>query len=329
MQKRDGSVLVGDFGGTNVRLACARLMPDGAIAMGAPIHARTAELSSAHGFIANFLSTLPKAERPSRAYLAVAGAVRGGCAVLTNVGLEFSEEALRRAGFAQVRLFNDFEALAHAVPYLPSDHLIAVGGPPANDLALGYAVLGAGTGFGVARGRGGSDEVVVTEGGHVSFAPSDEAEIEILRHMQQRFGRVSVERILSGPGLISLYDVLRTLHNAQNRPAAASSHEIIAAAAGGEPLALGVVEHFVRIFGTVAGDFALALGARGGLFLAGGATRALSAYLSSPLFRARFEDKGRFRAYVAEIRTAVIVADNAAHYGLAHLAATHMRAEGI
>lgn len=321
MNDAGGTALVGDIGGTNVRLALARLGANGEPHFGIARHYRTAALASLESAVEDFIAALPAGSAPRVAVIGVAGPVRDGRATLTNLPLTLTEDSLRALGFSEARLVNDFEALAHAVPVLPAEHLEWVGGPHGCAFDKGFVVLGAGTGFGVSCGLGAAEcrQIAVTEGGHVSFAPTDEIEMEILRRLTGRFGRVSIERILSGPGLIALYDVFRALRG--SGPAIASSHAIIEEAKSGAGLARDTVQRFVKIYGAVAGDFALAFGAQGGVFLAGGATRGLGEFLHAPEFRQNFEAKGRFRPYLEAIGTSLVVTDNAAHYGLARLAA--------
>jgi glucokinase len=178
-------------------------------------------------------------------------------------------------------------------------------------------ILGAGTGFGVScLARYGTREVpMATEGGHIGFAPGNEQEIAVLRQMSQRFGRVSLERILSGPGLEGLYQALEQIAGRQsaNLPAA----QIVANATGGDAGCAVALTMFCSIYGSVAGDFALAHGARGGVYVAGGIAQKIEGFLTRSPFRSRFESKGRLSAYVAAIPTMLIVSGDAALLGAA------------
>jgi len=154
------------------------------------------------------------------------------------------------------------------------------------------------------------------EGGHVGFAPADEEEIEILKVLAKRFGRVSVERLLSGSGLKNLYDALCEIEGTAGiaEDAAAISRLGLA---GEDPAAVAAIERFCLILGSVAGDLALTLVARGGAYIGGGMAPRFLDVLRSGGFRRRFEDKGRFRDLMSSIPTSVITAENPALIGAA------------
>jgi glucokinase len=311
-----GLALVGDIGGTNARFAL--VAPDSEPALIAPQSLPLAEQASLEAAVDAYLAAHRSIGRPSRAVVAVAGPTRDGAVTLTNRGWTISEAGLRAQGFAAARLINDFAALAYAAPALGPDETATIGPdlPGAPDGAI--AVLGPGTGLGVgglARGPAG-EAVLATEGGHVAFAPVDEVEIEILRRLSDRFGRASLERILSGPGLQNLYLAMSEVGGG---PAEAPLPQEItaAAAAGADPFCVEVVERFCAILGSAAGDFALAYGARGGVLIAGGIPPRILPLLRAGAFRARFEAKGRFRSYMEAIPTRVIVHPFAALVGAA------------
>ncbi|MES2033795.1 MAG: glucokinase, partial [Pseudomonadota bacterium] len=168
----------------------------------------------------------------------------------------------------------------------------------------------------VRDGRGVS--VAETEGGHVAFAPADDLEIEILRHLAGRFGRVSLERILSGPGLVNLRWALAQIRAVDIQPMEPA--DIVAAATRGEDaLCVETLDRFCAIYGAAAGDFALAFGAAGGVYLGGGISPRILDVLRRRDFRARFEAKGRFSAYTGAISTQVILHPHAALLGAAAL----------
>ena len=156
---------------------------------------------------------------------------------------------------------------------------------------------------------------MATEGGHIGFAPSDDEEAAVLNVLRKQFGRVSVERILSGPGLESVYRALEQLGGREPAPLAAS--QIVAHANGNDAGCRAAFTMFCSILGAVAGDLALAHGARGGVYLAGGVLQKNEAFLVQSPFRARFEDKGRLSPYVAAIPTKLIVQPDAALLGAA------------
>ncbi len=306
--------LVGDVGGTNCRFAVFDTR-DPAVAVVAPQASKVAHHATLEDAIDRYLQGTD--QKPTQAVIAVAGTVKEGKAELTNAPWDMSEAGLRRHGFASSRLLNDYEALALSVDLLTDEDLGDIGGVtgvPANST---IAIVGAGTGLGVGalvRDAQG-DAVAVTEGGHIAFAPTDETEIEVLRILTARFGRASLERILSGPGLVNLYGALAQIggHPAQEL----KPEEIEALADQGDPLAAQTLGRFCRIYGAAAGDFALAFGAFGGVYLGGGIAGKIIDRLRAGEFREGFEDKGRFRDYCAAIPTKAILHPYAALLGAA------------
>ena len=156
---------------------------------------------------------------------------------------------------------------------------------------------------------------MATEGGHIGFAPSDDEEVAMLNALRRQFGRVSVERILSGPGLESVYRTLEQLGG--RNPAALTAPQIVVHANRNDAGCRAAFTMFCSIFGAVAGDIALAHGARGGVYLAGGIVQKNEAFLRQSPFRARFEDKGRLSPFVAAIPTKLIMHPDAAFLGAA------------
>jgi glucokinase len=179
------------------------------------------------------------------------------------------------------------------------------------------SILGAGTGFGVsclARYRGRSVPIA-TEAGHMGFAPGTEKEVAVLRSLTRRFGRVSIERILSGPGIENVFAALHEIAGSQAPQWEASA--IVDQARAGEPIAADTVAIFCGVYGAVAGDIALAHGARGGVFIAGGIAQKIKDVLAASDFRARFESKGRLSYFAQAIPTRIILDDNATFIGAA------------
>jgi glucokinase len=178
-------------------------------------------------------------------------------------------------------------------------------------------MIGAGTGFGAsALVRDGRAEAVLsTEGGHIAYAPTDALEAEILRLLSLKFGRVSVERILSGPGLVNLHLAMLELEG--RKPECDSPDSVSRLAEAGDPLALRTIQLFCDIMGSVAGDFALAYGAQGGVCIAGGVAPRLLGYLEKSDFRRRFEAKGRFESYLRAIPSMIVTQPYAALLGSA------------
>ena len=214
---------------------------------------------------------------------------------------------MREVGFERALLINDFVALALAVDLLDEKHLHTIG-PRLDRLEGGtITILGAGAGFGVScLARYGERMVpLATEGGHVGFAPGNAEEVAVLQLLWKESGHVSVERIFSGGGLERLHRALEQL--AGRAPLPLTAAEISAAALRNEAGPHAALTVFCSIFGAVAGDLALAHGARGGVYIAGGIAEKIEAFLMQSPFRRRFEDKGRLTAYVAAIPTRLIV----------------------
>lgn len=311
--------LVGDVGGTNCRLALAQPAA-GRLCL---FHARgykCAEVGDAEEAIAAYLQAVTWDAPIHVVVLAIAGPIERGAVRSTNMHWRLSEAALVRATSARARLINDYSGLALSVAALRSADLWAIGPDLPGDAVAPLAVLGAGTGFGaalLAHGAGGGTPIA-TEGGHAAFAPGDEIELEILRLLMRRFGQVSIERLLSGPGLVNLRRALAELAGIAAEDI--SPEEIVRQADAGDFLCQQTLDRFCAIYGAAAGDFALAYGARGGVFLGGGIAPAILGRLSDSAFRARFEQKGRFSEYMAAIPTRVIVNTQAALLGAALLA---------
>lgn len=309
--------LVGDLGGTHARLALADL------AAPTPTMAGIREYPSAQFAAPDALLRTYLAEsgrKPAVAAIAVAGPVVQGEVHFTNLGWRLCEADLIALGFAQARLVNDFESLAWATELLRKQDLRSLGPGCAGDPQASIGVIGPGTGFGASalvRGRGLS-VAMATEGGHASFAPGDETEQEILRLLSRRFPHVSIERVLSGPGLQNLHDALNAIEGVKE--ATPHPDEITRRALAGDSACARTLSRFCAILGAVAGDFALYYGARGGLFIAGGIAPAIFPVLEKSDFRRRFEAKGRFESYLRAVPTCVIVHPHAAFLGAAALA---------
>jgi glucokinase len=309
--------LVGDVGGTNVRFALADIST-GTPRLSDPQSFLCADFACLEDAIEHYLKrVLTRGQRPHSAVVAAAGPVHDGTADLTNGVWRMSVNALVHAGFASARLINDYTAIALSVRHLREEDLGAIGKarPVAGETV---AVMGAGTGLGVAAvvREGPSEAVATTEGGHIAFAPDDEIEIEILRQLSGQFGRVSLERILSGPGLVSLRWALGRIAGRDVEPL--TPEEIVdRAMADKDRLCVQTLDRFCAIYGGVAGDLALVYGALGGVYLGGGIAPHILDWLRKSTFRARFEAKGRFDGYLKPIGTQVILHPYAALLGAA------------
>ena len=309
-------VLVGDVGGTHARFAIVD--PEAQ-----PLHAEQRLDLPADDFatfddaLGAYITKIGKAARPPSVAIGVAGPVTDGAVDFTNRAWHASETNLHGMGFARALLINDFAAVSFSVAALAPDDLRTIG-PEIDGMAEEpITILGAGTGFGVsclARYRHLSLPLA-TEGGHTGFAPQGETEIAVLVALERRFGRISVERVLSGPGLENLHAALGEIKG--HVGAAISAAEIVEAAGRGDALCGEALDMFCAIFGSVAGDFALAHGARGGVYIAGGIAVKIEKILRASRFRARFEDKGRLSHYVQAIPTRLILNDDTALLGAA------------
>ncbi len=309
--------LVGDIGATNARFA---LLDEG----GAPVRLRVYACDDFPG-LAEALADYIGAEdaHPHEAALAIAASMTGDQVTLTNHPWSFSIAALkRRLGLERLVVVNDFTANALAVPHLGAEGRVKIGGG-SEAPGTPIAVLGPGTGLGVSglvpAGRGWF--ALAGEGGHATLPPVDGRESAVVERMRHRFGHVSAERVLSGPGLVNLY---HTLCEIEGLPALPYSAAQIADRQIGEaePLCRAALDLFCAMLGTVASNLALTLGARGGVYIAGGIVPRLGPAFAESRFRARFEDKGRFAAYLAAIPTYVVTHPVPAFLGLAALLAS-------
>jgi glucokinase len=238
---------------------------------------------------------------------------------MTNLPWAISAAGFGAAlGLAQVTLVNDFEAIALALPALAPGDSIPLGPDEPVDARLPMAVIGPGTGLGVALcvPAGGRWLAIATEGGHATAAPADEFESAVLAEARAQLGHVSAERLLSGIGLPVLYRAVARIRGAP--PLDLDAEQITARAQDGSDAACAAaVDTFFAMLGTFAGNVALTGGARGGLFVAGGIAQGLAAALARSRFRERFEAKGRYRDYMASIPTRLIVAPHCALIGAA------------
>ncbi|NVO17040.1 MAG: glucokinase [Rhodoplanes sp.] len=310
------AILLADIGGTNARFA---LMTD---RLGAIRHLAVVDFPAAKDAVATFLREDAAGSRVAGAVLAVAAPVEGERCRFTNSPWVVDAAELRAAfGMVRVRLVNDFEAVAWSLPRLMADDLRPVGGGapvPGGPMV----VLGPGTGLGVSAlvSTPSGFVVVPTEAGHTTLAATTDREAAIIAELRRRFGHVSTERVLSGPGIEALYTTIATLDGIlvpSRRPAEITR----LAEQGGCPVCRAAVDIFCAMLGSVAGDLALTFRARGGVFVAGGIVPRLGDRFGASEFRARFEAKGRFASYLAEIPTAVIVHPDVAFLGLQAIAA--------
>ena len=317
---QQGAAVVGDIGGTNARFAIADLSDPARPVFSNLLHLPSADYDSLKDALDDYLGRVKPEPAPLRAVLAIAGPVTDGEVILTNLSWHASEAALKTLGFREARLINDFRALAASANALGDADLDRIGPDLRRAANATIALVGAGTGFGASAlvREPGKSIALAGEGGHIGFSPEDETEVEILKVLMRRFGRVSVERIVSGPGIVNLYQALCEIDGAEAQ--FREPPEIVEAAEKGDKRARAAVDRFCAIFGAAAGDIALAFGARGGVLIAGGLSEAMTGFLKASQFRARFEGKGRLAHLVREIPTHMILREDAALLGCARLA---------
>ena len=314
----DAPHLLADIGGTNARFALeskpgciehVEVLPCAA-------HERLTDALRAYLTLPAIVAAGGAAIR--HAAIAIANPVEGDLVRMTNHHWEFSIEAVRlECGFQTLLLVNDFTALARSLPLLSSTQKYQVGGGAALEhSALG--LIGPGTGLGVSGlipcGDGWS--ALLSEGGHVSFSPVNETEIAILQFALRQFDHISAERLLSGVGLELIYRALAECAGVAAE--ALKAPEILRRALAGESaLCDQVIDVFCQMLGTIAGNLAVTLGARGGVYIGGGIVPRLGARFAQSGFRASFEQKGRFAAYLSQVPTYVISAQYPAFLGVA------------
>jgi glucokinase len=312
--------LIADVGGTNARFALcdpAEPVPQ----LREPMSLRTADFASLQHATGHYLAAVNA--QPRRAAIALASPVEGDEIRLTNRAWSFNRHELRASlQLEELRLINDFGAVARAVPVLGPGERVALHGR-GHDLVRGpVSVLGPGTGLGVgllvgdaARGW----QAVETEGGHASFAPLDEEERALAEWATARHGRVSWERLLSGSGLAEIDAVLRQRDDASGSAGATfrDPADIVAAALGGhDAAARRALARFSAILGSVSGDVALVHGARA-VVLAGGIVPRFIPFLRASAFRERFLAKGRFQTYLEPVSVQVVTHPNPGLLGAA------------
>ena len=320
-------ILAGDVGGTKTALALFELR-DGALVLEREATLPSREFPAFEDAVARFLDggTRPAVEA---ACLGVAGPVVNGRSVTTNLPWQLDEATLAaRIPARRVRLLNDLEATGYGVLTLPPTALepLQRGAARRGNMVL----IAAGTGLGEALliWDGQRHLVVASEGGHVDFAPRTDLETELLRFLRKELGRVSYERVLSGPGL---YNVYRFLRDTGGLPEPSWLHDRIATGdpsavvsevglAGGHPLCVQALDLFVSVYGAEAGNLALKALAVGGVFVGGGIAPKIRAKLADGTFVTAFCDKGRFAELMASIPVSVVLEPRTALIGAARVA---------
>ncbi len=319
-------ILAGDVGGTKTNLALF-LGEEGDLRRSDLRSFPSARYPDLESILAEYLAGKPDV---SMACIGIAGPVVSGRSKVTNLPWVVEREAVRRAvGAKRVFLINDLQATAFAVPFLPEESLAVLQRGKAEPRGT-VAVLAAGTGLGAAfLVWDGSEYLPVpSEGGHADFAPRDEREIRLLRYLQGRYGRVSVERVVSGRGLHAIYRFLRDAEGMAEservdaRLAAEDPPRVITqeGLSGGSAACGEALRFFASLYGAQAGNLALQVMATGGVVLGGGVAPAILPVLSETPFLESFLSKGRFREFLSRVPVKVIRDDKAALLGAAHYA---------
>jgi glucokinase len=298
--------LLGDVGGTNARFGWQA-------APGAALHPVDALACAAHASIEDAIETYLRTyqlPRPLAACIGIANPVTDDQVRMTNHHWSFSITQLQQQlGLQTLQVINDFTALALALPDLPGEACHPVGAPCLGAHSAPLALLGPGTGLGVSGllPNAGQWLPIAGEGGHVTLAARTAEEFAVLQALQDRYGHVSAERVLSGQGLADLHAIRQQLRTGRPWTDAADAASITQQALQAhEPECLQTLEMFATFLGRVAGDLALTLGARGGVFIGGGIVPRWLGWFEQSSFRAAFEDKGRFSDYLSRIPVWVI-----------------------
>ena len=321
-------ILAGDIGGTNARLAYFQPQ-NGRFQLVSERVFPSREHRGLGEIVTRFLDE--SGTRPEAACFGIAGPVRNGRVETSNLPWIIEQSVLaNQIHLAATLLINDLEASAWGIGALGTEDLVTLN-PGGGSVSGNQAVVAPGTGLGEAGlfWDGNRHHVFACEGGHTDFAPQGDLQIELLRYLTSRFGHVSYERILSGPGLVNVYEFLRASGCGKETaelkaaiqagdPAAAISH---AALSGGDSLAGKALDVWISVYGSEASNLALKIMATGGLFLAGGISPKILPRLKGSLFMDAFLDKGRMKPLVEAMPVHVVTNEKAGLLGAARCAA--------
>ena len=315
--------LLGDIGGTNARFALARVGADAGLVAESVTTYAVADFPSLAAAAQHYADSM--SVHASFGVFAVAGRVEGDIARMTNHAWVVSATRVRDAlGLDALYLVNDFVAQAASIRLLRTSDTVALGAPnwhPCVDATpRTFAILGPGTGLGMGGllVRGGRHYPLATEGGHASFAPGTPEEIEILKRLSATYGRVSNERLVSGGGLVNIHRALSEIVGLD--PGPLQPPDITARAAEGDHRSMRAIDVFCAVFGAIAGDLVLTLGAWDGVFLSGGMVPRMLPALQHSGFRQRFEGKGRYSPAMATVPTLAVLHPQPGLLGAAALA---------
>lgn len=270
----------------------------------------------------------------SAAAFGIAGPVVAGKSKLTNLGWDVDgSEVASELRLPQVGLLNDLEAMAYGTLHIGAEERVVVQkGEPQPRRAIAVIAAGTGLGMGGLFWDGTRYRALPTEGGHTDFGPRDEVEIDLLRFLTKKFGRVSYERIISGPGLVNLYEFFRTRTEApepewlRNEMASGDPSAAISAAglAGKDAVCVQALERFVSVYGAESGNLALKMLSTGGVVVGGGIAPKILPFMQDGSFMRSFVAKGRYRKLLEQMPVEIILNDKAALIGAAHYAMVMM-----
>lgn len=309
------SRLVADIGGTNSRLA----LYDPATRELQALHTYVnRDYNGFEDIIGAWLQGLSE-PRPSTGCLAVAAPPFGDRVTMSNIDWSFSLRDLeKRFGFTRLQSVNDFEANAYALPHLGNRDLVTLYPGNASEGAA-LATVGPGTGLGGAtlRMAGSTPMASASEPGHMGLAPATALELELFRHLQPLYGEIYTELLISGPGLLRLYEALAAIRG--ENPLPLGPEDISAKAQAGQcELCVETLNMFCALLGSTCGDFVLANGAYGGLYLAGGIMGDMIEFLKASPFIARFQVKGKMAPHLSRVPVHVIICETLGLTGAAH-----------
>jgi glucokinase len=317
----DSCLLIGDIGGTNARFALAGKSAPG---FSDAVTLQCADYATADAAIKDYLESAG-APPPEVICLAVAGPIVDQRVRFTNNPWSIAADELAADfSLSAVRLLNDFEAIAYSIPLLTAADCLPIGFPESAALTgerYMVGIVGPGTGLGTAGLRKHGDLIIPIsgEGSHGGFAPESQAQLDILIMLRERFDRVSTERLVSGPGLENIYWALARIHK-ENRPQLSAAGIFASANDNSDRRAAEAVQVFFEILGQYAGDLALTLGAKDGIFIAGGIAQRYPELLINSRFRSGFESKGRYRSLMERIPTRLILHEQPGLLGASYCA---------
>ena len=309
--------LVADIGGTNARFSA--LLDNGSLESEHEFHHSVEEYPQFADLIGGLLTEIAAAtgwsNAPTHVCFAVACPADSEEIAFTNSHWKFTKTQLKQLlGCEHLSVINDFEAVAHGITELDEADLVKIGGGDAVD-NKSIGILGAGTGLGVAGlvRHGGGYQVVDTEGGHADYAPIDDVQSAVVNCLRERYGRVSLERLLSGKGILNIYLALCSIEGVEAQ--FESPAEVVAAALEHQDdRALQTLHMFCEGMGSAAGNLALTFGA---IYIAGGVIPRFQEFFINSGFRSKFEDKGRFVSYLQPIPVYLVIRSNLGLLGAA------------